>query len=137
MDEATFGAGLDELAPGLRGEPGDELDDLIIDAQGRAFIEFTLEVGPGSEGYRLDRFLSRRFTRLSRTRIHKMIAAGGVRCHSSGAPLGKNALRLRNGQVLRIRRPAPSPSWVTTLCLTVTPRPREMSPFSVRMRSLT
>lgn len=115
MDEATFGAGLDTLAPGSRDAPDDlgdlgdldDLDDLIIDAQGRAFIEFTLEVGRGSEGYRLDRFLSRRFTRLSRTRIHKMIAAGGVRCHSSGEPLGKNALRLRAGQVLRIRRPAP------------------------------
>lgn len=82
-------------------------DDLIVDDQGREFIEFELEVGPSSEGYRLDRFLSRRFTRMSRTRIHKMLAAGGVRCRSSGQALSKNALRVRAGQVIVIRRPAP------------------------------
>ncbi|NVB40005.1 RluA family pseudouridine synthase [Pseudenhygromyxa sp. WMMC2535] len=82
-------------------------DDLIVDEHGQAFIEFELEVGPGHGGYRLDRFLSLRFTRMSRTRVHKMLAAGGVRCRSSGEPLVKNALRLRVGQVIVIRRPAP------------------------------
>ncbi len=82
-------------------------DGIIYDAQGRAFIEFELEVGEGGEGRRLDRFLARRFTRMSRSRVHKMMAAGGVRCRSSGALLQKNALRVRAGQVLVIRRPAP------------------------------
>ena len=87
----------------------DELvyDDLIYDEHGRAFIEFELEVGPGSEGRRLDRFLSLRFGRLSRTRIHKILAAGGIRCRSSGEILRKNALRVHAGQVIVIRRPAP------------------------------
>ncbi|PRP92110.1 Ribosomal large subunit pseudouridine synthase D [Enhygromyxa salina] len=82
-------------------------DDLVHDEQGRPFIEFELEVGSGSEGHRLDRFLSLRFTRLSRNRVHKMLAAGGVRCRSSGRVLRKNSLRVRTGQVLVIRRPAP------------------------------
>jgi 23S rRNA pseudouridine1911/1915/1917 synthase len=82
-------------------------DDVIVDEQGQPWIEFELEVGPGSEGYRLDRFLAQRFVRMSRTRIHKMLAAGGIRCRSSGERLDKNSLRVRSGQVLVIRRPAP------------------------------
>ncbi|MFO7563742.1 MAG: RluA family pseudouridine synthase [Enhygromyxa sp.] len=82
-------------------------DDLIYDDEGKAHIEFELEVGTGADGYRLDRFLSLRFTRMSRTRVHKMLAAGGVRCRSSGEPLRKNAQRVRAGQMLVIRRPAP------------------------------
>jgi len=82
-------------------------DDLVYDEHGKAHIEFELEVGDAADGYRLDRFLSLRFTRMSRTRVHKMLAAGGVRCRSSGEVLRKNALRLRAGQVLVIRRPAP------------------------------
>lgn len=82
-------------------------DDVIIDEHGQPWIEFELEVGPGSEGHRLDRFLAQRFVRMSRTRIHKMLAAGGIRCRSSGEPLDKNSLRVRTGQVLVIRRPAP------------------------------
>ncbi len=82
-------------------------DDVIVDEQGRPWIEFELEVGPGSDGYRLDRFLAQRFVRMSRTRIHKMLAGGGIRCRSSGEPLDKNSLRVRTGQVLVIRRPAP------------------------------
>jgi 23S rRNA pseudouridine1911/1915/1917 synthase len=83
-------------------------DDLIYDADGRAHIEFELEVGTGADGYRLDRFLALRFTRMSRNRVHKMLAAGGVRCRSSGEVLAKNALRVRAGQTLVIRRPAPT-----------------------------
>lgn len=85
----------------------DELGGVVVDDHGREFIEFELEVGEGSEGRRLDRFLSHRFTRMSRTRIHKMLAAGGVRCRSDGRVLDKNAMRVRAGQVLVIRRPAP------------------------------
>jgi 23S rRNA pseudouridine1911/1915/1917 synthase len=82
-------------------------DDLIVDEQGRPWIEFELEVGPASDGFRLDRFLAQRFVRMSRNRIHKMLAAGGIRCRSSGDALDKNSLRVRTGQVLVIRRPAP------------------------------
>lgn len=82
-------------------------DDLIVDSHGELHIEFELEVGTGADGHRLDRFLSLRFARMSRTRVHKMLAAGGVRCRSSGEVLHKNALRVRAGQVLVIRRPAP------------------------------
>lgn len=82
-------------------------DDIVHDADGVAHIEFELEVGSANEGYRLDRFLSERFTRMSRNRIHRMLDAGGVRCRSSGEVLRKNALRVRTGQVLVIRRPAP------------------------------
>lgn len=83
-------------------------DDLIYDGQGRAHIEFELEVGAGANGYRLDRFLALRFVRMSRARVHKLLAAGNVRCRSSGELLRKNALRVRAGQVLIIRRPAPT-----------------------------
>jgi len=102
-------AGADEGALSMGADPDESLifDDLIHDEHGRAFIEFELEVGPGSEGRRLDRFLSLRFTRLSRTRIHKMLAAGGVRCRSTGEILTKNSLRVHAGQVVVIRRPAP------------------------------
>lgn len=96
-------------SPGPEGEFPDELvyDDLVEGEDGRVYIEFELEVGPGSDGYRLDRFLSLRFVRMSRTRVHKLLAAGNVRCRSSGEVLTKNALRVRGGQVVIIRRPAP------------------------------
>ena len=98
----------DEAVPELAGPPDAEhLDDVVIDEQGQPWIEFALEVGPGSEGFRLDRFLAQRFVRMSRTRVHKMLAAGGIRCRSSGAVLDKNSLRVRTGQVLLVRRPAP------------------------------
>ncbi len=82
-------------------------DDVFVDEQGQPWIEFELEVGPSSAGHRLDRFLAQRFVRMSRTRVHKMLAAGGIRCRSSGEVLAKNSLRVRPGQVLVIRRPAP------------------------------
>ncbi|NJK32468.1 MAG: hypothetical protein HC927_08675, partial [Deltaproteobacteria bacterium] len=67
-----------ELVPELDPVTGLPLhDDLIFDAEGRAFIEFELEVGPGADGYRLDRFLALRFVRMSRARVHAMLAAGG------------------------------------------------------------
>ncbi len=96
---------LADAAPGWADE--EVYDDLIIDAEGRAQIEFELEVNAAADGYRLDRFLALRFTRMSRARVHRMLAAGGVRCRSSGEVLAKNAQRVRAGQVLVIRRPAP------------------------------
>jgi 23S rRNA pseudouridine1911/1915/1917 synthase len=83
-------------------------DDIVYDADGAAHIEFELEVGTAAEGVRLDRFLTQRFVRMSRSRVHKMLEAGGVRCRSSGEVLRKCSLRVRAGQVLVIRRPAPT-----------------------------
>jgi 23S rRNA pseudouridine1911/1915/1917 synthase len=82
-------------------------DDIVYDVDGQAHIEFELVVGTAHEGQRLDRFLSLRFVRMSRNRVHRMLEAGGIRCRSSGAVLQKNSLRVRAGQVLVIRRPAP------------------------------
>jgi 23S rRNA pseudouridine1911/1915/1917 synthase len=81
-------------------------DDIVYDDDGHAHIEFELVVGSAHEGQRLDRFLSLRFVRMSRNRVHRMLEAGGVRCRSSGAVLHKNSLRVHTGQVLIIRRPA-------------------------------
>lgn len=72
-----------------------------------ALIAIPLEVDPGRDGYRLDRFLSHKFTRLSRNRIHQMIARSRVIDEASEAPLTKNAFRVRAGQRLVIHRPAP------------------------------
>jgi 23S rRNA pseudouridine1911/1915/1917 synthase len=82
-------------------------DDIVYDPDGHAHIEFELVVGSAHEGQRLDRFLSLRFVRMSRNRVHRMLEAGGVRCRSSGMVLRKNSMRVHTGQVLVIRRPAP------------------------------
>jgi 23S rRNA pseudouridine1911/1915/1917 synthase len=74
---------------------------------GRELIHIPLRVDPVHEGYRLDRFLAGRFTRLSRTRIHKMIADGRVRRAEDGRRLTKASLRVREGDALLISRPAP------------------------------
>ncbi|KIG15151.1 Ribosomal large subunit pseudouridine synthase D [Enhygromyxa salina] len=107
--EAESGVDATAFADSAALEHGDAevYDDIVYDENGRPYIEFELEVGPGSEGQRLDRFLSQRFTRMSRNRVHKMLAGGGVRCRSSGESMRKNSLRIRAGQVLVIRRPAP------------------------------
>ena len=97
-----------ELGPSPIWTDDEVYDDLVLDADGNAHIEFELEVGTAAHGYRLDRFLALRFTRMSRNRVHKMLAAGGIRCRSSGEVLAKNAQRVRAGQVLVIRRPAPT-----------------------------
>lgn len=70
-------------------------------------IEIPLSVDAGRHGYRLDRFLSSRFARLSRNRIHKMIALGRVLDAETGTALAKPALRVRTGDALLIVRPAP------------------------------
>jgi len=70
-------------------------------------ILIPLEVDPARDGMRLDRFISSRIARLSRTRIQEIVAAGRVRCASSGAPLLRASQRVRLGQRLIIERPAP------------------------------
>jgi 23S rRNA pseudouridine1911/1915/1917 synthase len=72
----------------------------------RELIDIPLEVEPARDGYRLDRYLAFKFRRLSRNRIHKMIASGRVR-EESGRVLTRNASRVRGGQRLVISRPAP------------------------------
>ncbi len=69
-------------------------------------ITIELDVGLVGDRVRVDRYLASLFTRLSRARIHKMIAQGRVRDVGSGAVLDK-ASRLREGQRLVVQRPRP------------------------------
>lgn len=70
-------------------------------------IPIPLEVDPARDGYRLDRFLSHKFRRLSRNRIHQMIRRGRVLDADTRQALTKNAGRVHVGQRLIILRPAP------------------------------
>lgn len=70
-------------------------------------IDIPLTVESARDGYRLDRYLGFKFRRLSRNRIHKMIALGRVVCADSGRVLLRNAQVVRGGQSLVISRPAP------------------------------
>lgn len=71
------------------------------------FIEIPLVVDPGRDGFRLDRFLSTRIVRLSRTRVQAIVEAGNVRRADTGEVLRRASLRVRAGQALVIQRPAP------------------------------
>ncbi len=81
------------------------------------WIEIPLVVDPARDGYRLDRFLAERIARLSRTRIQAIIDAGNVRTAAPGrvGPEGagteltglRAASRVRAGQLVIVRRPAP------------------------------
>lgn len=57
-------------------------------------------------GYRVDRFLQARITRLSRTRIQSIIGTGALR-FEGGASIRRASARVRAGDVLILRRPAP------------------------------
>ena len=72
-----------------------------------ALIDIPLVVERYGDGYRLDRYLGLRFRRLSRARIHRVIAEGRVSCRVTGQVLHKKSQRVREGQLLMIRRPAP------------------------------
>lgn len=72
-----------------------------------AFIDIPLEVGEGHDGYRLDRYLAQRFKRLSRNRIHRIIALGRVSDVARGEALTRKQMRVRAGQQLMIHRPPP------------------------------
>jgi 23S rRNA pseudouridine1911/1915/1917 synthase len=71
------------------------------------WLDIPLAVDEARSGYRLDRFLAERIRRLSRTRIQTIIAAGNV-CRRD-APLQplRAASRVRAGEMLIVRRPAP------------------------------
>jgi 23S rRNA pseudouridine1911/1915/1917 synthase len=71
------------------------------------FIEIPLVVDPARDGFRLDRFLSSRIARLSRTRVQTIVDAGQVRRADTGEVLRRAAQRVRAGDALVIRRPAP------------------------------
>jgi len=70
-------------------------------------IEIPLIVAPNGDGSRLDRYLSSTFGRLSRHRIHQMIASHRVRCAKSGVALTKKSMRVHLGQSIVVWRPAP------------------------------
>ncbi|MEE9383670.1 MAG: RluA family pseudouridine synthase [Nannocystaceae bacterium] len=74
---------------------------------GTDIIAIPLVVDAGRDGFRLDRYLSSRFVRLSRNRIHKMIARGRVMIARTGEPFRKPASRVKAGDELLIIRPAP------------------------------
>ena len=72
-----------------------------------AMIYIPLVVDSSRDGFRLDRFLVSRITRLSRTRVQEIVAAGRVRRADTGELLLRPAQRLRVGEALVIERPAP------------------------------
>lgn len=92
--------------------------DALIDAlawqpdscgpDGRELIHIPLRVDAGHAGYRLDRYLARRFARLSRNRVTTMIQEGRVRRLDDGLRLTRGAHRVREGDRLVISRPAPN-----------------------------
>lgn len=86
----------------------DHPEDVALDEAGAGdFICIPLQVGEAGHGYRLDRYLGIRFERLSRARIHQMIALGRVTCQASKKALTKKSLRVTKGMQLMVMRPAP------------------------------
>ncbi|MCX4242828.1 RluA family pseudouridine synthase [Paraliomyxa miuraensis] len=75
------------------------------DAHDGEWIAIPLVVGAGHDGYRVDRFIHARITRLSRTRIRAIIERGQVR--DGRGPIVRPAHRVRAGQVVTVMRPAP------------------------------
>jgi 23S rRNA pseudouridine1911/1915/1917 synthase len=69
------------------------------------WIDIPLTVSLGLGGYRLDRFLKARIKRLSRARIQTIIERGQVR--REGQILDRASIRVRAGDRLVLRRPAP------------------------------
>ncbi len=65
-----------------------------------------MEVEPGRDGYRVDRFLQARIGRLSRTRIQTIIGQGQLR-FAAGPTIVRVSTRVRAGDRLVLLRPAP------------------------------
>ncbi len=72
-----------------------------------AFIDIPLVVDANCDGFRLDRFLTARIRRLSRTRIASIIAAGAVSSPDRPGTSLRAGTRVRLGQLVVLRRPAP------------------------------
>jgi len=70
------------------------------------WIEIRFEVEEALHGYRVDRFLQVRIGRLSRTRIQSIIGLGQLR-FEHGEAITRVSARVRAGDVLVLRRPAP------------------------------
>lgn len=70
-------------------------------------LQIPLAVDEARDGFRLDRFLVSRITRLSRTRVQQIVAAGRVRRADTGELLLRPAQRLRAGESVIVERPAP------------------------------
>ena len=71
------------------------------------WLQLDLVVDAGSHGARLDRFLARRITRLSRARVQRIIQAGHVRS-VTGEEMRRPAHRVQAGETLVLLRPAPA-----------------------------
>ncbi|MBK9753178.1 MAG: RluA family pseudouridine synthase [Nannocystis sp.] len=82
-------------------------DDGDMEPPTGELIHIPLVVDSARDGFRLDRFLVSRITRLSRTRVQQIVAAGRVRRADTGETLLRPAQRLRAGDALVLERPAP------------------------------
>ena len=89
------------------GQVGDSADLVQGELVEPELIEIPLEVDELGDGFRLDRYLVRRFGRLSRHRVQRMIDQARVTCVDTGVALTRKAARVRKGQRLLIQRPAP------------------------------
>lgn len=96
MSAEDYSTGPSAAPPGSAPPPGDAAEGDVI--------ELTLTVDDMHDGCRLDRFLSDRITRLSRNRIRAIIEGGQVRLEDA---VPRPSTRVRAGQNLRLRRPAP------------------------------
>lgn len=84
-----------------------DAEDADLEPPAEETILIPLTVDTARDGFRLDRFLASRITRLSRTRVQQIVAAGRVRRADTGEPLLRPAQRLRAGEALVVERPAP------------------------------
>lgn len=73
----------------------------------REFLNIEIEVTEAGAGYRLDRFIAKRFERLSRSRIHRIIDLGRVTDGETGRPLVRKQIRVQQGQRIVVHRPVP------------------------------
>lgn len=71
------------------------------------WIDIPLQVDASTDGFRLDRFLTARIRRLSRTRVQTIIANGQVRCPERPEQTLRAASRMQAGQTVIVSRPAP------------------------------
>lgn len=71
------------------------------------WIEIPLVVDASADGFRLDRFLSLRIRRLSRTRLQSFIVAGQVTCAERPDQPLRASWRVVAGQTVVLYRPAP------------------------------
>jgi 23S rRNA pseudouridine1911/1915/1917 synthase len=69
----------------------------------RDLIEICFKVGPHHANWRLDRFVSARIPRLSRGRVQQMLRAQST----LGAQTLRPSMKVREGQMVRLLRPAP------------------------------